>query len=56
MMGIMMPETCCDTNKYIILSASGWLFIHLHYKSNSKTGSPIAVKKQQVLHIPSVCL
>jgi hypothetical protein len=30
MMGMMMPETCWDTNKYIICSASGWLFIHLH--------------------------
>jgi hypothetical protein len=30
MMGMMMPETCWDTNKYIIFSASGWLFIHLH--------------------------
>jgi hypothetical protein len=30
MMGMMMPETCWDTNKYIIFSAFGWLFIHLH--------------------------
>jgi hypothetical protein len=29
-MGMMMPETCWGTNKYIIFSASGWLFIHLH--------------------------
>jgi hypothetical protein len=30
MMGMMMPETCWDTNKYIIFSAYGWLFILLH--------------------------
>jgi hypothetical protein len=30
MMGMMMPETRWDTNKYIIFSASGWLSIHLH--------------------------
>jgi hypothetical protein len=29
MMGMMMVETCWDTNKYIIFSVSGWLFIHL---------------------------
>jgi hypothetical protein len=28
-MGMMMPETRWDTNKYIIFSAAGWLFIHL---------------------------
>jgi hypothetical protein len=32
MMGMMMPETCSDTNKYIIFSASGCLFIHLQVK------------------------
>jgi hypothetical protein len=30
MMCMMMPETCWDTNKYIIFAASGWLFIYLH--------------------------
>jgi hypothetical protein len=25
-----MPETCWVTNKNIIFSASGWLFLHLH--------------------------
>jgi hypothetical protein len=30
MMGMMTPETCWDTNRYIIFSASGWLFIHLN--------------------------
>jgi hypothetical protein len=29
MMGIMMPETCWVTNKNVIFSASGWLFLHL---------------------------
>jgi hypothetical protein len=29
MMGMMMSETCWDTNKYIIFSSSGWLFNHL---------------------------
>jgi hypothetical protein len=29
---MIMPETCWDTNKYIIFSASGWLFIHRSYE------------------------
>jgi hypothetical protein len=35
MMGMIMPETCWDTNKYIIFSASGWLFIRLQGRRRS---------------------
>jgi hypothetical protein len=49
MMGMMKPETCWDTNKYIIFSASGWFLFTFMIQDVRSHEIKISVNLLQVL-------